>query len=150
MSTCLSHRDGVCIAAGDGISKLESSRCGRVKMPFHLPQPHEDGPLYFPTVTTISLGSQTLLDFYHSITKENEKGEIALPQTEENRFFLSLLLEPRRLLVLKDSMYLNYLHGIRPMSEDVITDKGGGHQPLSSLVCQTDIQPQEISQAGNA
>ncbi|XP_059841055.1 alpha-ketoglutarate-dependent dioxygenase alkB homolog 6 isoform X1 [Hypanus sabinus] len=83
--------------------------------------PHEDGPLYFPTVTTISLGSQTLLDFYHPITKENE--EIAVPQTEENRYFLSLLVEPRSLLVLKDSMYLKYLHGIRPVSEDVITDK---------------------------
>ncbi|XP_072130575.1 alpha-ketoglutarate-dependent dioxygenase alkB homolog 6 isoform X2 [Mobula birostris] len=85
--------------------------------------PHEDGPLYFPTVTTISLGSQALLDFYHPITRENEKGEIALPQTEENRYFLSLLLEPRSLLVLKDSMYLKYLHGIRPVSEDIITDK---------------------------
>ncbi|XP_069765065.1 alpha-ketoglutarate-dependent dioxygenase alkB homolog 6 isoform X2 [Narcine bancroftii] len=38
--------------------------------------PHEDGPLYFPTVTTISLGSQTLLDFYHPIKRENEKGEV--------------------------------------------------------------------------
>ncbi|XP_059839526.1 alpha-ketoglutarate-dependent dioxygenase alkB homolog 6-like [Hypanus sabinus] len=85
--------------------------------------PHEDGPLYFPTVTTVSLGSQTLLDFYHPSTTENEKGEIAVPQTEENRYFLSLLVEPRSLLVLKDSMYLKYLHGIRPVSEDVITDK---------------------------
>ncbi|XP_051900309.1 alpha-ketoglutarate-dependent dioxygenase alkB homolog 6 [Pristis pectinata] len=85
--------------------------------------PHEDGPLYFPTVTTISLGSHTLLDFYHPIKRENEKGEIAFPQTEENRYILSLLLEPRSLLVLKDDMYLKYLHGIRPMSEDIITEK---------------------------
>jgi len=27
-------------------------------------QPHKDGPLYFPTVTTLSLGCHTLLDFY--------------------------------------------------------------------------------------
>ena len=27
-------------------------------------QPHEDGPLFFPVVTTISLGTHTLLDFY--------------------------------------------------------------------------------------
>ncbi|XP_069765066.1 alpha-ketoglutarate-dependent dioxygenase alkB homolog 6 isoform X3 [Narcine bancroftii] len=85
--------------------------------------PHEDGPLYFPTVTTISLGSQTLLDFYHPIKRENEKGEVCFPQTEENRYFLSLLLEPRSLLVLKDDMYLTYLHGIRPVSEDIITEK---------------------------
>jgi hypothetical protein len=30
-------------------------------------QPHEDGPLYYPTVSTISLGSHTLLDFYRPI-----------------------------------------------------------------------------------
>lgn len=29
--------------------------------------PHEDGPLYHPTVTTISLGSHTLLDFYKPV-----------------------------------------------------------------------------------
>ncbi|XP_024896382.1 alpha-ketoglutarate-dependent dioxygenase alkB homolog 6 isoform X3 [Pteropus alecto] len=28
------------------------------------PQPHEDGPLYYPTVSTISLGSHTILDLY--------------------------------------------------------------------------------------
>lgn len=29
-----------------------------------IPQPHVDGPLYYPTVSTISLGSHTMLDFY--------------------------------------------------------------------------------------
>uniref|UniRef100_UPI00398E7387 alpha-ketoglutarate-dependent dioxygenase alkB homolog 6 n=1 Tax=Pristiophorus japonicus TaxID=55135 RepID=UPI00398E7387 len=85
--------------------------------------PHEDGPLYFPTVTTISLGSSTLLDFYHPIKKENEEGEVVFPQTEENRYFLSLLLEPRSLLVLQDDMYVKYLHGIRPVVEDIVTEK---------------------------
>jgi len=27
-------------------------------------QPHTDGPLYYPTVTTVSLGDHTVLDFY--------------------------------------------------------------------------------------
>ena len=30
-------------------------------------QPHEDGPLYFPTVTNITLGSHTVLDFYKQL-----------------------------------------------------------------------------------
>ena len=30
-------------------------------------QPHEDGDLYYPTVSTITLGSHTLLDFYHRL-----------------------------------------------------------------------------------
>ncbi|XP_067831057.1 alpha-ketoglutarate-dependent dioxygenase alkB homolog 6 [Heptranchias perlo] len=85
--------------------------------------PHEDGPLYFPTVTTISLGSQTLLDFYHPIKRENEEIEVFFPQTEDNRYFLSLLLEPRSLLVLQDDMYVKYLHGIRPVVEDIVTEK---------------------------
>nr|XP_033812283.1 alpha-ketoglutarate-dependent dioxygenase alkB homolog 6 isoform X3 [Geotrypetes seraphini] len=35
--------------------------------------PHEDGPMYFPTVTTISLGSHTLLDFYHPVGREQQR-----------------------------------------------------------------------------
>uniref|UniRef100_A0ABM5ERK5 Alpha-ketoglutarate-dependent dioxygenase alkB homolog 6 isoform X2 n=1 Tax=Pogona vitticeps TaxID=103695 RepID=A0ABM5ERK5_9SAUR len=120
--------------------------------------PHEDGPLYFPTVTTISLGSHTLLDFYHPVSKEQppegQEGKVipggARPpcspppssppptprwprpeapscepalQTEEQRHFLSLLLKPRSLLVLQEDMYSRYLHGIRLVSEDMITEK---------------------------
>ncbi|XP_005987841.1 alpha-ketoglutarate-dependent dioxygenase alkB homolog 6 [Latimeria chalumnae] len=90
--------------------------------------PHEDGPLYFPTVTTISLGSHALLDFYQPISKK-EKTEQAVgdnescPQMEENRYFLSLLLAPRSLLILQDDMYVQYLHGIKPVREDVVTEK---------------------------
>ncbi|MBN3319086.1 ALKB6 dioxygenase, partial [Atractosteus spatula] len=82
--------------------------------------PHEDGPLYFPTVTTISLGSHTLLDFYRpiSIVQEQE----GVPQTEENRYLLSLLVEPRSLLVLQDDMYTHFLHGIRGVARDTVTE----------------------------
>ncbi|XP_063168189.1 alpha-ketoglutarate-dependent dioxygenase alkB homolog 6 [Candoia aspera] len=87
--------------------------------------PHEDGPLYFPTVTTISLGSHTLLDFYRPITRgpQSESQENSAPQTEEERHVLSLLLKPRSLLVLQDDMYVHYLHGIRPVTEDTVTQK---------------------------
>nr|XP_020642990.1 alpha-ketoglutarate-dependent dioxygenase alkB homolog 6 isoform X1 [Pogona vitticeps] len=89
--------------------------------------PHEDGPLYFPTVTTISLGSHTLLDFYHPVSKEqppdSQEGKEPALQTEEQRHFLSLLLKPRSLLVLQEDMYSRYLHGIRLVSEDMITEK---------------------------
>lgn len=30
-------------------------------------QPHEDGPLFHPVITTINLGSHTVLDFYHKL-----------------------------------------------------------------------------------
>nr|XP_056703430.1 alpha-ketoglutarate-dependent dioxygenase alkB homolog 6 [Euleptes europaea] len=87
--------------------------------------PHEDGPLYFPTVTTINLGSHTLLDFYHPVSRgqqtEGEQGPA--PQLEEERHFVSLILKPRSLLVLREDMYLRYLHGIRFVTEDTVTEK---------------------------
>ncbi|XP_033014514.1 alpha-ketoglutarate-dependent dioxygenase alkB homolog 6 [Lacerta agilis] len=87
--------------------------------------PHEDGPLYFPTVTTVNLGSHTFLDFYHPISRrqQTEGGEGPIPQTEDQRHFLSLLLKPRSLLVLREDMYCRYLHGIRPVTEDAVTEK---------------------------
>ncbi|XP_042296471.1 alpha-ketoglutarate-dependent dioxygenase alkB homolog 6 isoform X2 [Sceloporus undulatus] len=86
--------------------------------------PHEDGPLYFPTVTTINLGSHTLLDFYHPVSRgqQMEVEELSL-QTEEQRHFLSLLLKPRSLLVLREDMYTHYLHGIRFVTEDTVTEQ---------------------------
>uniref|UniRef100_A0A8C8R772 AlkB homolog 6 n=1 Tax=Pelusios castaneus TaxID=367368 RepID=A0A8C8R772_9SAUR len=84
--------------------------------------PHEDGPLYFPTVTTVSLGSHTLLDFYHPVNR-GQQADGEQVQTEEQRHFLSLLLEPRSLLVLREDMYLRYLHGIQPTTSDTITEK---------------------------
>ena len=37
---------------------------------FHF-QPHEDGPLYYPTVSNVTLGSHGVLDFYKLINKED-------------------------------------------------------------------------------
>ncbi|XP_055732434.1 alpha-ketoglutarate-dependent dioxygenase alkB homolog 6 isoform X1 [Salvelinus fontinalis] len=82
--------------------------------------PHEDGPLYHPTVTTISLGSHTLLDFYRPISAE-ELDEV--PQTEESRYLLSLLVRPRSLLILQDDMYQRLLHGIQGTHHDSLTER---------------------------
>uniref|UniRef100_A0A1A8L6L6 AlkB, alkylation repair homolog 6 n=1 Tax=Nothobranchius pienaari TaxID=704102 RepID=A0A1A8L6L6_9TELE len=81
--------------------------------------PHEDGPLYHPTVTTVSLGSHTLLDFYRPVSNLEDEA----PQTEENRFLFSLLLQPRSLLILQDEMYQHLLHGIQSCSQDNLTDQ---------------------------
>ncbi|XP_026232925.1 alpha-ketoglutarate-dependent dioxygenase alkB homolog 6 [Anabas testudineus] len=81
--------------------------------------PHEDGPLYHPTVTTVSLGSHTLLDFYRPVG--SLEGDA--PQTEENRYLFSLLVRPRSLLILQDEMYQSLLHGIQACGQDNLTDK---------------------------
>ncbi|XP_076847116.1 putative RNA/DNA demethylase ALKBH6 [Brachyhypopomus gauderio] len=81
--------------------------------------PHEDGPLYHPTVTTISLGSSCLLDFYRPV----DQTQTGVPQTEERRYMLSLLLRRRSLLVVQGEMYEHYLHGIRGVAMDTLTER---------------------------
>nr|XP_033812282.1 alpha-ketoglutarate-dependent dioxygenase alkB homolog 6 isoform X2 [Geotrypetes seraphini] len=79
--------------------------------------PHEDGPMYFPTVTTISLGSHTLLDFYHPVGREQQR-------TDEQVTTCQMEAGPalsfpaggatQSCWVLSGDMYSCYLHGIRP------------------------------------
>ncbi|XP_053329954.1 alpha-ketoglutarate-dependent dioxygenase alkB homolog 6 [Spea bombifrons] len=83
--------------------------------------PHEDGPLYYPTVTTISLGSHTLLDFHLPVDRGGANDHDQVSTSEEQRHVASLLLEPRSLLVLRENLYTDYLHGIRPLTEDALS-----------------------------
>ncbi|XP_069406742.1 alpha-ketoglutarate-dependent dioxygenase alkB homolog 6 isoform X8 [Ovis canadensis] len=80
--------------------------------------PHEDGPLYYPTVSTISLGSHTMLDLYEPRQPEDDN------PTEQPRPparpATSLLLEPRSLLVLRGTAYTRLLHGIAAASVDAL------------------------------
>ena len=73
--------------------------------------PHEDGPLFFPCISTISLASHTVL------TLQSKKGH----QVTDRQLQTSLLLEPRSLLVMRDDAYTSYLHGIDPVTQDVLT-----------------------------
>ena len=82
--------------------------------------PHLDGPLFYPTISTISLGSSTLLNFY----REAGDGEDEAESLQfADRLVTSLFVQPRSLLVLKDEMYAKYLHGIEETDQDVISDK---------------------------
>lgn len=86
--------------------------------------PHEDGPLFYPVVSTINLGSHTFLDFYHPLNKgEENTEENSSSLTLDERYFMSLLLEPRSLFILTEDLYHNYLHGIAERTYDVVTDK---------------------------
>lgn len=70
---------------------------------------HLDGPLFYPTVTTISCGSHAVLNFKSDI----DEGNVPV---------CNLLLEPRSLLVLQDDMYHKYLHEIDQIQCDVINE----------------------------
>ncbi|XP_064600188.1 alpha-ketoglutarate-dependent dioxygenase alkB homolog 6-like [Liolophura sinensis] len=82
--------------------------------------PHQDGDLFYPTVSTITLGSHTLLDFYHHINSTDQRSSGSASLAE--RHFLSLLLQPRSLVLVKDDMYKVHLHGISERVTDEVTD----------------------------
>ena len=83
--------------------------------------PHVDGALYYPTVSTISLGSHILLDFYRPISEiESNDNSSSNKLTLDERFMFSLCLEPRSLVILKDDMYNVYMHGIKEIEKDQI------------------------------
>ncbi|XP_058821445.1 alpha-ketoglutarate-dependent dioxygenase alkB homolog 6 [Topomyia yanbarensis] len=75
--------------------------------------PHVDGPLFYPTITTISCGSHTVLEFQEPHDRENSHPEKLLR-------IIKLWIEPRSLLILKDDMYHQYLHSISEITEDEI------------------------------
>ncbi|XP_044787171.1 alpha-ketoglutarate-dependent dioxygenase alkB homolog 6 isoform X3 [Bubalus kerabau] len=80
--------------------------------------PHEDGPLYYPTVSTISLGSHTVLDLYEP--RQSEDDNPTEQPRPPPRPATSLLLEPRSLLVLRGTAYTRLLHGIAAASVDAL------------------------------
>ncbi|KAH8822690.1 hypothetical protein DL96DRAFT_1469718 [Flagelloscypha sp. PMI_526] len=71
--------------------------------------PHEDGPAYHPMVATISLGSHAM--FHYFKYKEGEKIIDSPP-------LLSMLLEPRSVVITTGALYQSHLHGIREVETD--------------------------------
>ena len=76
---------------------------------------HLDGPLFYPTISTISVGSHTFLEFFEPT--EDEIGNAI------NKPIGKLMVERRSLLILKDDMYHKFLHSIEERKGDVIDEK---------------------------
>ena len=55
--------------------------------------PHEDGPLYFPTVTTISLGSHAVLDFYRKQGRNDDEADQDGDSPLQQRYISSVLVQ---------------------------------------------------------
>ncbi|XP_070378249.1 alpha-ketoglutarate-dependent dioxygenase alkB homolog 6 isoform X4 [Dermacentor albipictus] len=84
--------------------------------------PHEDGPLYYPVVTNITLNSSTVIDFYKPRKSTTCEVTADAKDTETNSHIGSLLLERRSLLITSGAMYTDYLHGIEGRTKDIIDD----------------------------
>ncbi|KAI8996254.1 hypothetical protein BD414DRAFT_408782 [Trametes punicea] len=97
--------------------------------------PHEDGPAYHPVVATLSLGSHAVFNYY----KYKADDDSAPSQAEQSagtttaagpmsatgsgkpidpKPMLSLLLEPRSLVITTASLYTSHLHGIDEVRKD--------------------------------
>lgn len=74
--------------------------------------PHRDGDLFYPTITTVSVGSHTVLRFSEPTDKK----------IVEYQPVFSFLLEPRSLLVLQDRLFSHYLHCIEEVDKDYLDD----------------------------
>ncbi|KAJ6554457.1 hypothetical protein B0H19DRAFT_1220501 [Mycena capillaripes] len=89
--------------------------------------PHEDGPAYFPVVATISLGSHCVFHYYqYKPDAEGETGGRSIEPTP----VLSILLEPRSVVISEHALYSSHLHAIRGVEEDTITARNAATPPI--------------------
>ncbi|KAJ7270626.1 hypothetical protein B0H12DRAFT_1093148 [Mycena haematopus] len=89
--------------------------------------PHEDGPAYFPVVATISLGSHCVFHYYqYKADAEGEAGGRSIDTTP----ILSILLEPRSVVISEKALYSSHLHAIREIEEDTITAGNATTPPM--------------------
>ncbi|SCZ94701.1 BZ3500_MvSof-1268-A1-R1_Chr12-3g04055 [Microbotryum saponariae] len=94
---------------------------------------HTDGPAYAPIVTTLSLGSHTILQFTprsDRATPSDEKSDSTAPlnsfepgsNSNEQSEPFSLFLPPRSLILVQDNLYEDWLHSIESKKEDTMDD----------------------------
>ena len=76
--------------------------------------PHFDGPLFYPTITTLSVGSHAVLEFVEPRSNDED--------ISEKTPVFKLLVEPRSLLVLQDNLYRCFMHSISEIGQDDVTD----------------------------
>uniref|UniRef100_A0A0K8SZ75 Fe2OG dioxygenase domain-containing protein n=1 Tax=Lygus hesperus TaxID=30085 RepID=A0A0K8SZ75_LYGHE len=87
--------------------------------------PHEDGPMFYPTIATISCGSSTVLKFEKKPSEANENDASDLPETAQ------VFLERRSLVIVKGELYTNYLHSIEERSSDTVDSTSCNFETLS-------------------
>jgi len=103
--------------------------------------PHEDGPSYHPVVATLSLGSHAVFNYYQYRTDWSLE-ELPAPSSSVGRSInkkpiLSVLLEPRSLVITTSSLYTSHLHGIEDLEEDVFPSPSSDDPPI--MIANADL-----------
>ncbi|KLO17782.1 hypothetical protein SCHPADRAFT_900330 [Schizopora paradoxa] len=119
--------------------------------------PHEDGPRYHPVVCTISLGSHTVVNYYRYLAQEKQSspesvkegvesasdGKPGAPRPIDTKPVLSVLLEPRSLVITSSELYAQHLHGISPVVEDKFTALNSEDDALEDETGEADSNSNE-------
>lgn len=118
-------------------SKLFPSAINHVLINEYLPgqgiMPHQDGPAYMPVVAILSLGSPVVMDFDPHPNLKSGKETLGnytediisepslmemIPDDKPRKYLpFSVVLMPRSLLIFKDMVYSDYLHGIKDSAD---------------------------------
>jgi len=90
--------------------------------------PHCDGPVYYPKVAILSLGSPCVISFYtrtgtEDCMKWDPANDVPGGFAEGSAPQVSVLLEPRSLLVFSHDAFWHHRHGIDAVSNDKVTSK---------------------------
>jgi len=124
------------------LNVFEKKRPNHVLINEYLPgqgiMPHSDGPLFYPTISTINLGSHTLLHLYKPPSDQENVNSASLAE----RHFASLLLMPRSLLIIREDLYQLYHHGIDETTKDIITNDILNLEAFPSLHIGDELQRQ--------
>ncbi|CDO77484.1 hypothetical protein BN946_scf184902.g18 [Trametes cinnabarina] len=133
-----------------------------------LRKPHEDGPAYHPVVATLSLGSHAVFHYYkYKSDDDTATTPDASSQAERSagtttaagpmsatgsgkpidpRPILSLLLEPRSLVITTSALYTAHLHGIDEVQEDRF-DVADGRAPRERIANFDMLRTEEAKEA---
>lgn len=83
--------------------------------------PHEDGAAYHPLVATVSLGAEIVLDLYekgNNRDNDTDEGNTGDEEEQTRQPKYRILQERRSLLVTRNGLYKDYLHGIAERDRD--------------------------------
>jgi len=89
--------------------------------------PHCDGPVYYPKVAILSLGSPCVFSFYPRTGSEdcmqwNQEKDVPGGHQVGDKPLASVVLEPRSLLIFSQDAFWHHRHGISAVASDEITD----------------------------